>query len=107
MGVQQSIYTAKIPSRARPKWVQTEKPPLSDLCPLPPAADNNATSVISGKRLIYSYPSQSDCMPWRDWNETSAPPISASGRERWRTVGRLTLRLGASLSDAAGALDLA
>ena len=38
-------------------------------------------------------------------NETSSPEILASGRGRCRAAGRLTLRLGANLSDAAGARD--
>ena len=39
----------------------------------------------------------------RDRDETSPPTISASGRGRCRAAGRVALRLGASLSDAAGA----
>ncbi len=38
-------------------------------------------------------------------NETSPPTISAFGRGRCRAPGVVTRRLGASLSDAAGALD--
>ena len=37
--------------------------------------------------------------------ETSPPKFSASGRGRCRAAGRVAHRMGASLSDAAGALD--
>ena len=62
-----------------------------------------ATFAISGKGLAYSYPSPMDHTPRRDWNETSPPTISASGRGRCRAAGRVAHRVGASLSVAAGA----
>ena len=45
------------------------------------------------------------CTPGRERHETSPPKFSASGRGRCRAAGRLAHRVGASLSDAAGAHD--
>ena len=69
-----------------------------------------ATFAISGKGLASSDPSPSDYMPRRDWNETSAPKFSSSGRGRYRAAGRVAHRVGAayparpvaSLSDLPG-----
>src|SRR5262249_43216306 len=73
-------------------------------CPdLGPQPCQSATLPLPQKGLVYSYPSPSDCIPRRDWNETSPSPISAFRRRRCRVLGRVAYRLGASLSDAAGA----
>jgi tripartite-type tricarboxylate transporter receptor subunit TctC len=45
-----------------------------------------------------------DRTPRRDWNETSSPKFSASGSWRCRAAGGVAFRVGASLSDAAGAM---
>src|SRR5215470_8859245 len=76
-------------------WLDVGQGPISDI----------VTSVITGRGLGCSYPSPSDRRPRRDWNETSPPPISASGRVRCRATGDATHCAGASLSVAAGTLD--
>jgi hypothetical protein len=44
----------------------------------------NLTFAISGKGLASSCPPPLDHTPRRDWNETSPPKFSPSGRRRWR-----------------------
>ena len=59
------------------------------------------------KGISLVVPVPSDCMPRRDWNETSAPAISASGYGRCRAAGRDACCESASLSVQAGAFDRA
>jgi len=68
---------------------------------------DTATSVISRMGLVYSYPSPSDCMPRRDWNENSPPRFSPSRNVRCRVAGGVAHRFRASLSVAADASDRA